>query len=169
MIDIRDETPGDAAAIAIVNRLAFGGDVEVRLIDRLRRDGDIVASLVAVVDGAVVGHVLFSRLPIETDEGRLEAVALAPAAVHPDHQKAGIGSALIRRGLDLCTAHGAVAAVVLGHPAYYRRFGFSSELARQLDAPYAGSDAFMAIELVPASLSGVAGRACYAAAFADLG
>jgi putative acetyltransferase len=153
MSKIRDESAADREAIREVNRRAFGGEAEARLVDRLRDDETVVASLVAVDSGIVVGHVLFSELPIETPGGVVPAAALAPLAVVPERQRQGIGSALVWRGLEACRARGRAAVVVLGHPGYYPRFGFAADLARSLRAPYAG-EAFMALELVPGSLAG---------------
>lgn len=167
-LEIRDETPEDAVSVAEVNRLAFSGEVEVGLIDRLRRDGDVFCSLVAVAGREVVGHALFSRARLEIAGNAVPAVALGPVAVRPDRQGLGTGSALIRRGLDLCRERGAAAAVVLGHPSYYPRFGFSAERARGLESPYAGSDAFMAMELSEGALGEGTGTVSYASAFADL-
>lgn len=103
---IREETPQDYAAIREINRLAFAGDYEAGLIDRLRAEGLVIASLVAIEDGCPVGHILFSILPIETAAGPLNAAALAPMAVLPDKQRRGIGSALVHRGLDVCRERG---------------------------------------------------------------
>lgn len=163
-MDIREETVDDHDMIRDVNRRAFNAEVEARLVDRLRADGLVVASLVAVEAGTVVGHILFSDLPIDTDTGIIPAVALAPMAVVPDLQRRGIGSALVRRGLDLCRERGKTAVVVLGHPGFYPRFGFSADLARSLRAPYAG-DAFMALELVPGALASRSGTVRYPEAF----
>ena len=152
MIELRDEMLADDRAIGEVHRRAFGGEVEARLVDRLRADGLIVASVVAVEAGRVVGHVLFSDLSIETARGVVDAVALAPLAIVPEWQGCGIGTALVWRGLARCRERGRAAVVVLGHPGYYPRFGFSVELARPLRAPYAG-EAFMALELTPGVLA----------------
>jgi putative acetyltransferase len=84
--------------------------------------------------------------------------------VRPERQGRGIGSALIRRGLELCRERGRSIVVVVGDPAYYRRFGFSPEAARNLRAPFSG-EAFMAMELVPGSLTGVVGTVKYPDAF----
>jgi putative acetyltransferase len=114
----------------------------------------------------IVGHVLFSRLPIEQVGGVVEGAALAPVAVRPEWQRQGIGSALIRHGLAVCRERGIAAIVVLGHPEYYPRFGFSADLAQNLIAPFSGP-AFMALELRPGALSG-GGTVRYAAAFSSL-
>ena len=166
---VREETPQDHEAIREVNRLAFDGDAEVRLIDRLRADGDVVLSLVAQIDGEVVGHILFSKLESKTTGRGIKAVALAPMAVSPEFQERGIGTAMIERGLALCRERGYTVVVVLGHPDYYPRFGFSREKAQALESPYSElGEAYMALELVPGALDGVSGTVRYAAAFADL-
>lgn len=164
---IRDETPADHEAVRLVNRLAFGQDAEARLVDALRDGGFAPLSLIVEKDGQVVGHVLFSDLPITAESGTVAALALAPMAVLPDLQRQGIGSALVRRGLEVCRERGHRIVVVLGHPHFYRRFGFSSALAARLDAPYS-DEAFMALELVPGALAGVSGKVEYAPPFHDL-
>lgn len=123
---IRAEMPTDLDTIRQINIDAFGQVDEARLVDALR-DGDFVRlSLVAECEGRVVGHILFSDLPIVTDGGTIPALALAPMAVIPEFQRQGIGSELIRRGIDLCRAQGHQIVIVLGHPEFYARFGFSS-------------------------------------------
>src|SRR5207247_5267229 len=109
-----------------------------------------------VENDEIVGHIMFSELPIETDQGVLVAVSLAPMSVHPRCQRRGIGSALVRQGLELCRERGKSAVVVVGHPGYYPRFGFSAELARNLAGPFSG-DAWMALELRVGALDGVNG------------
>lgn len=160
MIKVREETPDDRDAVRLVNRLAFGGADEADLVDRLYRDNLVIASLVAVDGSDVVGHVLFSDLPVE---GVIRAAALAPMAVLPKHQGRGIGAALIVRGLEVCRGRGVEAVIVLGHETYYPRFGFSAARARKLRAPFSGP-AFMALELVPGVL-GAGGVVRYPPAF----
>ncbi len=94
-IDLREERAADIAAIASVHQQAFGGDAEARLVEQLRHDGDVIASLVATRGERVVGHVLFSALPIATERGPIRSAALAPVAVVPERQGLGVGSALI--------------------------------------------------------------------------
>ena len=148
---VRAETDNDIAAIRHVNERAFGRADEADLVDALRERGATVSSLVAELSGRVVGHILFSRLPIDRAGSELAGAALAPVAVLPDQQRRGIGSALIRLGLARCRAAGFDAVVVLGHPDYYPRFGFTAGLAERLRAPFSGP-AFMALELVPGVL-----------------
>jgi putative acetyltransferase len=163
-IPIRSERDSDWEPIRVVHRLAFGRDDESRLVDALRDGGYTRVSLVAEIDGQVVGHVLFSELSIITAAGPLGALALAPLAVLPAWQRRGVGSELMRRGLDECRLQGHEIVIVQGHPAYYPRFGFSAELARPLESPYAG-DAFMALELVAGALAGITGKVVYAPPF----
>jgi putative acetyltransferase len=157
---IRPETTADHPAVREVNRLAFGGEDEARLVDALRDGGYARISLVAEIDGHVVGHVLFSDLPIISPGGRVEALSLAPLAVAPSHQRRGIGSVLVREGLRACRDAGYEIVVVVGHPEFYPRFGFSAVLAERLESPFSGP-AFMAVELVPGALGGVTGEVRY--------
>ena len=149
---VRAEAPADLPAIREVHTQAFGQADEAQLVERLREDGDFVASLVAERDGGIVGHVLFSQLQIVALDREIAAAALAPVAVRPLFQRQGLGSTLIRAGLKRCRELGIEAVVVLGHPSYYPRFGFSAVLAERLTAPYSGP-AFMALELVPDCLA----------------
>jgi putative acetyltransferase len=157
---VREETPDDLEAIREVHRLAFGRGDEARLVDALRDGGYGRLSLVAAECGRVVGHIFFSDLPIATQAGTLDALALAPLAVVPARQRQGVGSQLVREGLRACAEGGHRIVVVLGHPDYYPRFGFSAQLAERLKAPFSGP-AFMALELVPGALADVTGEVRY--------
>jgi putative acetyltransferase len=162
---IRAEVVGDHEDIRRVNRLAFGQDAEGQLVDALRAGGLVRLSLVAELAGNVVGHILFSDLPIVTDSGTIAALSLAPMAVLPELQNQGIGSALVRRGVEECRRQGHRIVVVVGHADFYPRFGFSAQLARRFDSPYSG-DSCMALELSPGALEGVRGRVEYPPPFA---
>jgi predicted N-acetyltransferase YhbS len=164
-VTIRSETSADHEAIRHVNRLAFGQDAEARLVDALRDEGYVRVSLVAERAGQIVGHILFSDLPILTGARTVPALALAPMSVLSEFQNQGIGSALVRCGLEKCRQQGHKIVVVLGHPHFYQRFGFSPKLATHLDSPFSGKDSFMAMELVPEALYGMAGRVQYAPPF----
>lgn len=161
---IRAASPADAQAIATLNRAAFGGEDEVGIVERLRRDDLAAVELVAERDNAIVGHILLSWLPTMMDGRTVKALALAPMAVLPGSQKQGIGGRLIMAALHEAMAAGAEAVIVLGHPDYYPRFGFSAALARNLASPFPG-DAFMALELAPGALAGQQGSVSYPAAF----
>ena len=161
---IRAEQPGDSLAIDEVVRQAFGQQDEVTLVQALREGGYNLLSLVAEKEGRIVGHLLFTRLPIEGEHQSWNAVALAPLAVSPAWQKTGIGSALVREGLKQLQESGETIAVVLGHEHYYPRFGFSAELAEVLLAPFSGPS-WMALELQPGAMKDVNGRVKYAPPF----
>lgn len=143
---IRFARAADRPAIAEVVEAAFGQPDEARLVERLRADGDVILELVAETDGRLDGHILLSRL--WADSAALYA-ALAPLAVRPGLQRAGVGSALTRAGLEQAREFGAHGVIVLGHPAYYPRFGFSAEAAANVKSAYAGGPAFMALALEP--------------------
>src|SRR5689334_17760531 len=160
-LTIREELDADRQAIRDVNRLAFGQDDEARLVDALRDGGFARVSLVAEVEGRVVGHILFSDLTILTDNGTVPALSLAPMAVLPEYQRKGIGSALVRKGLEACREQGHRIVVVLGHPEFYPRFGFSAKSAEPLSSPFGGRDSWMALELVADALAGVSGWVRY--------
>lgn len=158
---IRPETEQDQLPIHRVNAEAFETETEATLVDALRNSGIPLISLVAEQDDTVVGHVLFS--PMTDAQGNHVPIAgLAPVAVAPGHQKQGIGSALIRAGLEQCRAAGYQAVIVLGHPGYYPRFGFVPAshfgIRCQYDAP---DEAFMALELLPGALTEIAGVVKY--------
>lgn len=124
MVIIRRESPEQIAAIRHVLEMAFGRPSEADLVDALRENGKIVLSLVAEDAGQVVGQILFSPVTIETERDVMEITGLAPLSVLPQLQNRGIGSLLVREGLEQCRAIGRDCVVVLGHPTYYPRFGF---------------------------------------------
>lgn len=160
----RPEHPGDEEAVAEVNRQAFAREDEAALVDQLRQDGDVVLSFVAVEGDRIVGHVQFCPITIHAPNGPIPALALAPVAVLPSHQRQGVGGQLVRDALVAVTGLGHRIVTVLGHPEFYTRFGFSAEAAQSLDVPFAGPE-WMAMELVPGSLAGVTGRVEYPKAF----
>ena len=134
MIDIREETAGDREAVEKLNREAFQGEYEAALIGRLDAAGLSRISLVAVLENEIAGHILFSALPTSVDERELNALALGPMSVRPDVQRQGIGSKLIKSGLEIAAKRDLDAVIVLGHTDYYPKFGFRSELAAKLIA-----------------------------------
>jgi putative acetyltransferase len=150
-VRVRPAVAADSAAIRAVTEAAFDestGD-EAGIIEGVRAEGLVLVELVAEVDGEVVGHVLFSRM--RTDPP-LAVAGLGPLGVAPLQQGTGVGSALSRAGIEACRAAGMQAVVVLGHPPYYPRFGFSAEAAAQIASPFAGRPAFMALALTPGAL-----------------
>ncbi|MFY9254175.1 MAG: N-acetyltransferase [Fuerstiella sp.] len=162
---IRPELPTDQDAISNVNQLAFGSDAEANLVDALRDIGYVELSLVAEIAGKIVGHILFSRVLISGTTGVVESLSLAPMAVLPEFQRQRIGTKLLTVGLATCRATGHNIVLVLGHPAFYPKFGFSVELARPLESRFGGGEAWMALELVPKALDGVEGRVEYSLPF----
>lgn len=162
---VRPEETEDRVAIRALHVLAFGNEGEARLVDALRAAGDIVLSLVAENDGEVRGHILFSRLIVRQEVVRFPAVALAPLAVHPDHQRDGIGSALVEEGHLRLQQRNERLSVVLGDPDYYGRFGYTHERAKGFESAYQ-SDALQALAWGEAPYDGALE---YPAAFAELG
>jgi len=161
---IRPEEPGDRSALHALHAAAFGQEAEATLVDQLRADGDLVLSLVADAGGPV-GHIAFSRLSMP-DAPALRACALAPLAVLPHVQGRGIGSALVRDGLERLAGLGWDLALVLGEPGYYGRFGFSAEAARAFETPYDGP--YLQALALSAEGKGARGAVSYARAFAEL-
>jgi putative acetyltransferase len=161
---VRDESPEDLPSVRFVHEKAFGRMDEADLVDRLRHEQVVLASLVAEREKQIVGHILFSQMWIETSGPSVSAVALAPVAVLPDQQRQGIGAELIRCGLHRLHQNGESILIVLGSPDYYSRFGFSVDMARSLVSPFP-PEAFMALELQPGALDGIRGRVKYPEAF----
>lgn len=169
MIVVRKESPQDYKAVRRVNELAFEQPDEADLVDALRDVAQPQLSLVAVADGQVVGHIFFSPVVIESGDSELTAVALAPMGVLPDYQRRGIGSELVKQGLIECRQLGITVVVVIGHPNYYPRFGFSPARAHGLQCEYEVPDeAFMIIELTPGALRGEGGLVKFPPEFANV-
>jgi putative acetyltransferase len=160
---IRAEQPADTNAIGEVIEAAFGRSDEADLVDRLRTSGDCTISLIAI-GGAeqIIGHVLFSTM-----RASFACLALAPVSVRPQNQRRGVGSALIRHGIECVRQRGWEAIFVLGYPQYYRRFGFEPAAATPFRCRYAGPN-FMMLALT-AEARGRAEELDYAPAFAELG
>lgn len=164
MMSIRTATPRDREAIRLVEEHAFGQNMEAGLVDAVVGGGDAVLELLAVEDGHVVGHILFSRLYVEQNGTRFPAVALAPLAVEPSFHGTGIGGALIGEAHLRLKQAGEKLSIVLGEPAYYGRFGYAHERAAKFESDYQ-CEALQAVAWGEAPQSG---RLVYAPAFADL-
>lgn len=126
---IRPETGADAEAISDVTVAAFAtleisGHTEHFIVEALRAAGALTISLVAELDGRVVGHIAFS--PVAISDGTAGWYGLGPVSVEPELQRQGIGAALIREGLSRLKDLGAAGCCLVGHPEYYRRFGFEN-------------------------------------------
>jgi putative acetyltransferase len=164
LMNIREEASPDWPEIDALLHGAFGGDYECKLVSRLRSDEVVAVALVAEAEQQIIGHVVLSWLPTLVDARSVRAVALAPLAVRVDRQRRGVGSRLVEAAGKAGKQAGAEAVILLGHPSYYPRFGFSADLAAKLASPFSGP-AFMALELVPGALSGAAGSVSYPPAF----
>jgi putative acetyltransferase len=165
---IRPESETDGAAIRAVNEAAFETPAEADLVEALRRKNVSLVSLVAEAEGEVVGHILFSPVTL-VGHANLKLMGLAPMAVAPEHQRKGVGSALVREGLARCKDLGYCAVVVVGHAKYYPRFGFVPAHRRDLRCEYdVPSDVFMVAELEAGALSGASGVVRYDDAFAGV-
>lgn len=165
-MEIREERQEDIEAIGKLNDVAFKGSAEEsRIIERLREDGDLLLSLVAVEDEQIIGHIAFSPMTIDGTQAKL--VGLAPMAVAPEKQRTGIGTALIEQGLQHLKERGVDAVFVLGHQEYYPRFGFKpANSVFGIQSTYKVPDrAFMALEIMEGALTDLCGFVRYAPAF----
>jgi putative acetyltransferase len=169
-IQIRPETTRDIDPIRKINTAAFETQAEARLVDALRDSGIPLISLVAEVDEKIVGHIFFSPVTLSGKRTDVKIAGLAPMAVLPAHQSQGIGTALVKKGLKHCKSKGYQAAVVLGHPDYYPRFGFVPSSRFGINSEYDVPDeVFMVKELVAGILTGYRGVVKYHSLFAQLG
>jgi len=163
---VRKERDADIEAIRAVNDAAFKQPGEGMLVDALRANGGVMLSLVAQEDGpagAIVGHILFSPVTVEAESGRFGAAGLAPLAVLPDKQSQGIGSRLVRDGLDLVRRKGVPGCVLLGSPKYYSRFGFdrASRIGLYWKTQPTETEHFLMVELTPGTPFGRGGLVSY--------
>jgi putative acetyltransferase len=170
MIIIRPEKPEHVQGVRMVEEQAFHRAGEADLVDRLRGRGAVMLSLVAVENGLVLGHILFSPVTIGAGPDALHAQGMGPVAVLPERQKEGIGSRLIRAGLEECRQANVPAVVVLGNPKYYARFGFGPARRFGIRFPDANvpEDAFQVIELRRGALEGHPGDVIYQPEFMDV-
>lgn len=169
MFIIRAETEADHSAVHEVNERAFGRAGEADLVDALRRNARPQISLVAELDGRIVGHIFFSPVSIESEGSNSYALGLAPMAVLPEFQNQSIGSRLVRRGLEESLSMGHEVVVVLGHPDYYPRFGFVTAKRKGLLCEYdVPEEAFMVVELREGALAGRRGLVRYRPEFSDV-
>jgi putative acetyltransferase len=167
---IRPEEQGDADAIRRVVDSAFGDPPqESILVDVLRVRGKVVSSLVAICNGQLVGHILFTPLSIDNAPPRVRAAALAPLAVLPEFQRKGIGSQLVMEGIDDCRAKGCHVLAVLGNPKFYGRFGFERASDLGVGNEYGADDQFMILVLDPAAVESISGTARYLSEFQTIG
>jgi putative acetyltransferase len=150
---MRIVAPDDAAAIRAIHERAYATDGSIReacaeawLVEQLTEGGWGELSLLATLDGQPVGHLMLSRLVVRSSGSSATALALAPVGVLPEHQRQGIGSALVRASLDLARQRGWSCVLVLGDSRFYARFGFRRENARGYQCVYQGEH-LLAVEL----------------------
>lgn len=159
---IREERPGEVAAIHTLNVQAFGQPQEADLVDALRRNDGVLLSLVAERNHALVGHILYSPVSVVSHGESVMGAGLGPMAVAPTLQRTGIGSKLVEAGNARIRQQGHPFIILVGHPAYYPRFGFRPAkdygFRCQWDVP---DEAFMALILDEARMKGVAGLVQY--------
>ncbi len=170
-LTIRPETPADYPAVREINLAAFDTAVEADLADSMRDTPEYISelSLVAELDGVLVGHALFSEVTIEQETGKLTALSLGPIAVLPEHQRHGIGSALIEHGHQRGRELGYPFVVLIGHPWYYPRFGYVEARPHGLVTIWEVSDpVFMVCELKAGALGNAAGTIRYPEPFRNL-
>ena len=162
-LEIREEQSKDVPGIRRVNEQAFGASEESTIVDKLRRSGVEQLSLVAVLDGRLVGHILFSRATIESQGNTVVGMGLAPMAVLPEFQRQGIGSQLVRRGIDILRQKSCPFVIVVGHAEYYPRFGFEPASIHHIQCQWTGvpDEAFLILILDKDSMAGVTGTARY--------
>lgn len=170
MIKIRKENLRDYSSIKELNDLAFGQTQESELIDKLRKNGEELLSLVAVDDEKRVGHILFTLVIIDTNNGSVQGMGLAPMAVLPKYQNNGIGSLLVKKGIDRLKDKNCPFIIVLGHPEYYPRFGFEKASLHNIKCQWndVPEEAFMILILDKKKMSGVSGIGRYRDEFNDV-
>jgi putative acetyltransferase len=173
-MNIRLEQTSDIEQIWAVNVDAFTTDVEANLVNTLRDSGCPFVSMVAEEDNQIVGHILFTPVELSGDSSgsqmkELKLMGLAPMAVSSECQKKGVGSQLVKAGLEYCSALDVDAVVVLGHPDYYPKFGFVPSatfgIKTELDVP---EEVFMAQELRKGCLDGKEGTIKFHKVFAGV-
>jgi predicted N-acetyltransferase YhbS len=163
-ITIETETEGDYEKIARLHAIAFNGDGEAKLVEKLRRTPRYIRelSLVAKYRNAIIGHVLFYPIKIKTCRNMCDSLALAPISVIPRFQNRKVGSKLIKEGLEKARKLGFKSVIVVGHPNYYPRFGFEKAskygISASLDVP---DDALFAMELEKDGLKDCSGTIEY--------
>ena len=170
MIEICAEKFEDIPAIRHVHQQAFQPRLnEAHLVELLRQAHKTPVSLVALSDGRLIGHVLFSPIAFVPAQPTIRGLGLAPIGVLPEFQRQGIGSKLIVQGLQDCRQSGYDLVVVLGDPHFYSRFGFLRAKNHQLENEYNADEEFMVMELRAGALCGIKGMVKYQPEFKAAG
>ena len=168
MIVIRQEQPQDLKTIREVNRRAFGQTQEADLVDKLRQNHRDLLSLVAVIQNEVVGHILFTPVTIESAARTVRGMGLAPMAVLPEYQRQGIGSTLVRSGIEQLKKRQCPFIIVLGHAEYYPKFHFEPASRYGIRSEWQVPDeAFMILLLNESEMQDISGVARYLPEFSE--
>ncbi len=165
-LTIRPEELKDYAKIVLINNLAFAQKNEAKLIEKIRQSDRYIRelSLVAVLDNKVIGHIMFSYIDLIAEE-ITKVLALAPVAVLPEYQKQGIGSLLVKTGLEIAEKLEAPMIIVLGHPKFYPRFGFELAVNYGIKSPFdVPNDTFM-VKFLAQNSKNYRGKISYPSAF----
>lgn len=171
-IVVRAERNSDYQEISMLNDLAFGQENEGLLIEALRKRKEFIKelSLVAILEGQISGHILFTPVSISGNGKSTISLALAPMCVMPELQNFGIGSQLVEHGLKAAQSLGFRSVIVLGHKEYYPRFGFKPASFFEITCPFEVPDeCFMALELQDQALIGISGMVSYPIEFDRFG
>jgi predicted N-acetyltransferase YhbS len=175
-VNIRKENLIDRSWVIKLTQKAFetleiSNHNEGQLVEKLRKAPTFVEelSLVAELEGKVVGHILFTPIVIDNGEQQFHSLILAPVSVLPEFQKKGIGSQLIGAGHQKSKELGFQSAILLGHPEYYPRFGYkpASTWGIKTQLPLPSDDVFMAVELTEGALSKVSGMVVFPPEFGE--
>jgi predicted N-acetyltransferase YhbS len=167
---IREESKNDYDKIKKINDLAFGQENEGKMIEALRKTVDYNPKLLLVAERKkkIVGYILFYPIKIKNEIEELTVLSLAPMAVHPEYQNQGIGSKLVKRGIEVARKYGFSAVIVVGHPKYYPRFGFKPASNWGIKLPFdIPNNVFLAIELKEKSLKKCNGTVVYPKEYFD--
>ncbi|MCJ8166295.1 N-acetyltransferase [Pontibacter sp. E15-1] len=170
---IRHEKPTDHIAVFELIKDSFGKEEfsdhrEHFLVERLRESDSFIQelSLVAEVEGKIVGHILLTKIKIKNTAAEFVSLALAPVSVIPEFQNMGIGGMLIAKAHEIARKMGYTSVVVLGHENYYPRFGYRQAHTFGIESPFdVPKENFMAIELIDNGLKGISGKVEYPEAF----
>jgi predicted N-acetyltransferase YhbS len=169
-INIRKETPDDHRHVIDLTEKAFealeiSDHNEGQLVEKLRKAPAFIEelSLVAELNGHLVGHILFTPVIIDNTAQQFQSLILAPVSVLPEFQKNGIGGELILAGHQKAKELGYTSVILLGHPGYYPRFGYkpASKWGIKTQIPLPSDDVFMAVELTTGALSNVSGMVIF--------
>lgn len=167
-IVVRQESPTDYPEVYSLNIAAFKQRKEAKLVDHLRSSKSFIPelSLVACVNDKIVGYILFTKINIVGNGNSAESLALAPISVLPELQRKGVGSILIKEGLNLAKKLGYKSVIVLGHEEYYPRFGFSPTNKWGIKPPFNIPEKFfLGLELEDNAFADMSGTVVYSREF----